>query len=148
MENLKRPMVICGLLASLSAPLTVAAGEMVYQPINPSFGGNPLNGSVLLNSANAQNKHTAPSSGSAYSGYKTPSALETFNLRLQSMILDRLATSITGSVFDSNGNLIPGTVETSNFSINIVDLGNGMLKITTVDKTTGASTSFEVNNTP
>lgn len=147
MKTTKRLLALCGTVACLCVSHLAWAGELVYQPINPSFGGNPLNGSVLLNSANAQNSHTAPSN-SSYGGYKTPSALETFNQRLQSMILDRLATSITGSVFDSNGNLIPGTVETSNFSIKIVDLGNGMLKITTTDKTTGASTSFEINNTP
>ena len=121
------------------------ATELIYTPNNPSFGGNPLNGPVLLNSANAQNRHTAPVESSAY----TPmSALDTFNQRLQSMVLDRMATSITGSVFDSNGNLIPGTINTDNFSISIVDISGGMLRITTTDKVTGASNSFEVRSTP
>lgn len=119
------------------------ATELIYTPINPSFGGSPLNGAVLLNSANAQNHFREPSSGSAS---QTQSALDLFNLRLQSMVLDRLATSMTGSVFDSNGHLIPGTINTTNFSISIVDIGNGMLRITTTDKSTGASTSFEISS--
>jgi curli production assembly/transport component CsgF len=48
-------------------------------------------------------------------------------------------------VFDSNGNLIPGTVNTGNYSIQISDLGGGMLQITTTDKVTGDSTSFQVS---
>jgi curli production assembly/transport component CsgF len=132
--------------AFLAWPSLAAATNIVYTPVNPSFGGNPLNGPVLLNSANAQNSHKDPSA--ANGGYTTPSALDTFNQRLQSMILDRVATSITGSIFDANGKLKTGTVDTSGFSIAIVDLGNGVLKITTTDKTTGASTTFQVSTAP
>ncbi len=64
------------------------------------------------------------------------------------MILDRMANQITGSIFDSSGVLHPGVVETTSFKIAIVDLGNGMMLITTTDKTTGASTTFEISNAP
>jgi curli production assembly/transport component CsgF len=122
------------------------ATEIVHTPVNPSFGGNPLNGPVLLNSANAQNHYTA-SAGSL--GYTAPTALDTFNQRLQSMILDRIANSITGNLFDSTtGKLIPGTVETSAFTISIVQLPNNLLQITTTDKATGATTTFQVSNAP
>jgi curli production assembly/transport component CsgF len=136
-------LVLVGMLL-LTAP--ASATEMVYQPTNPSFGGNPMNGAVLLNSANAQNKHTAPSN---YSGGYTPqTALQAFNSRLQALIMDRLASSVTSSLFDANGNFQPGTIDTTNFTITIVDLGGGVMRITTTDKSTGASTTFEVNNTP
>ena len=36
------------------------ATELVYTPVNPSFGGNPLNGTWLLNNAQAQNDHDDP----------------------------------------------------------------------------------------
>src|SRR5690606_30223013 len=120
------------------------AGPIVYQPVNPSFGGNPLNGPNLLNSANSQNKLTDPRAPSPF-GRAGLSQLDLFNQRLQSLILDRIAGSLTDSLFDNNGNLVPGTVETSSFIISIVDLGNGMLLITTTDKTTGASTSFQIS---
>lgn len=32
-----------------------AASQLQYQPVNPTFGGNPLNGTFLLNTANANN---------------------------------------------------------------------------------------------
>jgi curli production assembly/transport component CsgF len=124
------------------------ATEIVYVPNNPSFGGSPLNGPVLLNSANAQNKHTDPAINRALSRLGAQSSLELFNQRLQSLILDRIATSITGTLFDVDGNLQPGTVDTSGFSITIVDQGGGVLLITTTDKTTGASTSFQISTAP
>jgi hypothetical protein len=37
---------------------TAWATELVYTPINPSFGGNPLNGQFLLGIAQAQNSFT------------------------------------------------------------------------------------------
>lgn len=127
---------------------TVNATEITYVPVNPSFGGSPLNGPVLLNSANAQNKHTDPSVDRTLSALGSRSSLDQFNQRLQAMILDRIATSISGSLFDGGGNLQPGTVDTSGFSITIVDQGGGMLLITTTDKSTGATTSFQISAAP
>lgn len=131
-------------LAIVLVPLHTLAGPIVYQPVNPSFGGNPLNGPNLLNSANAQNKLTDPNASSFF-GRGTQGQLDLFNQRLQSLILDRIASGLTDSLFDSSGNLQPGTVETSTFLINIADQGNGTLLITTTDKTTGASTSFQIS---
>jgi curli production assembly/transport component CsgF len=37
-----------------NAPATASASEMVYHPVTPTFGGNPLNGSALLSTAQAQ----------------------------------------------------------------------------------------------
>ncbi|MFS8047293.1 curli assembly protein CsgF [Rhizobium sp. BR 314] len=39
---------------SAVAGLPVFAGQLVYQPTNPTFGGNPLNGSFLLSTAQTQ----------------------------------------------------------------------------------------------
>jgi len=143
-----RTLMIMGL--TLLATAGAARGtELVYVPNNPSFGGNPLNGPVLLNSANAQNKHTDPAASRALARVgTTTSALDRLNQRLVSLILDRIANSITGSLFDADGNLQPGIVETSGFLITIVDQGGGILLITTTDKTTGATTSFKLSTAP
>lgn len=139
--------VLAAVALLVSAPPSQATG-LVYTPVNPSFGGNPLNGNVLLNNANAQNRHKDPDATGPSSGTRTPSSLDTFNQRLQSLILSRIADSVTGDLFDENGNLKAGLVETNAFSILIEDLGNGALKITTTDKATGASSSFQVNSNP
>lgn len=140
---------IASIAAALLLPAAAQTTEIVYTPVNPSFGGNPLNGAVLMNSANAQNTFEDPRFADALSRLNSGrSQLELFNQQLQSLILSRIATSIGDSLFDSSGNLIPGTIETSSFIISIVDTGDGTLLITTTDKVTGASTSFQVSATP
>ena len=43
---------VTALVVSASAP--ALASELVYHPVNPTFGGNPLNGAPLLSQAQAQ----------------------------------------------------------------------------------------------
>lgn len=130
----------------LYSAANVNATTLIYQPVDPAFGGSPLNGQVLLDVANAQNKYKDPSVGAIGAGGllgQTP--LQQFNNQLQQAILSRVASSVTNSIVGPNGQLIPGTIETGNFSINIVPTGNGALQITTTDKSTGASTTFQVS---
>jgi curli production assembly/transport component CsgF len=47
--------VIAALVAiGMGASAPGFASEMVYHPVSPTFGGNPLNGSFLLSTAQAQ----------------------------------------------------------------------------------------------
>lgn len=136
-----RGSVFAALLSSCAA--CAWATELVYTPVNPSFGGSPLNGAVLLNSAQAQNKHKDPDTVSATS-FGSGSSLDQFNNILERAVLSRLAAAATGGIIGANGELIVGTVSTDNFAIDIVDLGGGLLQVTTTDKATGASTSFQI----
>jgi len=131
-------------LALLSGPTATSlhASELVYQPINPSFGGSPLNGPVLLNSAQAQNDFTESSSSS---GLGQQNALSQFNNMLKSAILSRVASAVTSGIVGPTGQLTPGTVETADFRIAINDIGGGQLQILTTDKSTGQTTEFQVN---
>lgn len=119
-----------------------AATELVYFPLNPSFGGSPLNGSVLLNSALATNRHTDPEAGIDLIEQKTP--LQQFNETLERSILNRLAAGASSRIIGVDGQFIPGTLETDNFTITVADMGNGFLNITTTDKLTGGFTTFQV----
>jgi len=130
-------------LAALSSG-TASATELVYVPYNPSFGGNPLNGPNLLNSALATNRHTDPNAVDNTSGIEDQSPLAQFKQQLERSILNRLASAATSKMFDAQGNFVPGTFETDNFTINIVDSGGGTFTITTTDKATGSSTVFQV----
>lgn len=130
-------VVACGVL------LNANASELAYVPNNPSFGGNPLNGPVLLNQAQAQNRFVEKSASS--SGASGQTALTQFNSMLQSAILSRVSSSITSSIVGANGQLIPGVVETTDFRIAITNLQGGLLQIVTTDKSTGATTQFQVN---
>lgn len=131
------------LLIGLALAPDAVASEIVYVPINPNFGGNPLNAPGLLNAAQATNKHKDPDA-KAYSSLPQQTSLQQFNDMLERSILSQLSSAATSSVMGTNGKLVPGTVETGNFRIDIADMGSGLLKITTTDKVTGASTSFQV----
>jgi curli production assembly/transport component CsgF len=105
------------------------ASELVYTPVNPSFGGNPLNGTWLLGNAQAQNDNSSPSPGMG-SGYTGTTALERFTAQLESRLLSDLMTNIqTGET---------GTLVTSTFIVEIQDNANsGILSILVTDRTTG-----------
>lgn len=140
MQRLSLFFISLALLAGLSG--SAHASELAYVPNNPSFGGNPLNGPVLLNQAQAQNHFTAKSDSSSTSGQ---TALTQFNSMLQSAILSRVSSAVTSSIVGTNGQLVPGVVETTDFRIAITNLQTGVLQIVTTDKATGQSTQFQVN---
>jgi curli production assembly/transport component CsgF len=120
--------------------------ELVYIPANPSFGGNPNNGVILLNSANATNKHKDPASAANGGALTQKTALQSFNETLERAILGQLASAAAQKLGGGvTGGLAPGVVETGNFVIKITDLGGGTLLVTTTDKTTGSVTSFQVS---
>jgi curli production assembly/transport component CsgF len=68
----------------LAAP--ALAQDLTYQPINPSFGGNPFNSSHLLGIANAQNDYQA----------------DIFARQLQSRLLSALSSQIVDAIFGEN----------------------------------------------
>jgi len=130
-------------LVVMASPLATPASELVYTPVNPTFGGSSLNGSTLLGQAQAQDKFKDPTTASSsLSTQKT--ALQRFNDNLQQAVLSRIASSVTGGITDANGKLIPGTIQTTSFTIDVADLGSGLLSITTTDKATGQQTSFQI----
>ena len=140
----KHAAVLLAVAASLLAQ-SAAATELVYQPINPSFGGNPLYGQYMLNSALATNKHKDPDLDINGSGLEEKSPLQSFNDSLERAILSRLATAASSKIIGANGQFVPGRLETDNFTIDVADVGGGMLSITTIDKVTGAVTTFQVS---
>ena len=73
-----------------------SAQDMVYTPVNPTFGGNPFNSQHLLGIANAQNKFKDPSSTS------TSSQADIFARQLQSRLLSALSSQITDAIFGEN----------------------------------------------
>jgi curli production assembly/transport component CsgF len=43
-----------GLIGLTALSLSASASQLTYTPVNPTFGGNPLNGSYLLSTAQGQ----------------------------------------------------------------------------------------------
>jgi len=80
-------MLVAGLVASSS----LFASELVYTPLNPSFGGSPLNGSFLLGKAQSQNKHKAPINNKTYA--------ERFQESLERAYINKLVREISDLAF-------------------------------------------------
>ena len=147
-KNIKRRLITSSIaILGCLAAHTSWGTELVYYPINPSFGGNPLNGPILMHSAEAQNKHKDPDMdrGRLTPEIEQPSALDNFNRMLENSILNRLSASAVNEIIGNDG-FQPGIITTENFMINVSDIGNGMLRITTTDIKTNASTSFDISS--
>lgn len=139
MKQAMRPILAALCAMPLSAAL---AAPLVYVPVNPSFGGNPLNGNVLLNEAQAQNDYKAPVSR------KTPAdRLAAFEEALQNAVLSRVQSAAIRQIVNVDGGLIPGTVETQDFIITVVNNGDGTVTIQTTDKQTNQVSQFTIGQT-
>ncbi|ART83123.1 curli production assembly protein CsgF [Oceanisphaera profunda] len=114
----------------------IQASELVYTPINPTFGGSPLNGSFLLGNAQAQNKYKDPDLEDRVRN-NTPTALERFTSQLESRLLSQLLTNIqTGQT---------GSLTTDAFTINLQD-NDGVLTIVITDRLTGEVSEIIVDS--
>ena len=72
------------------------ASELVYEPTNPSFGGDPLNSSHLYQGAEIANTFEDNSLDSLLEG---PSAAEEFAAALQSAVIGGTASQIANAIF-------------------------------------------------
>ncbi|MDA0106641.1 curli production assembly protein CsgF [Vibrio sp. La 4.2.2] len=130
MANLSTKLALFGILGS---PLALAS-ELVYTPVNPTFGGNPLNSTILINHANAINDYQDPNASSF--DFEEESALDRLASSLESRLISQLLADI------GNGNT--GQLETDDFFLNVVD-DSGTLLVQIVDKATGESTEISVS---
>lgn len=118
---------LIGWIGGLGLSAGLQATELVYSPVNPSFGGNPLNGSWLLSNAQAQDDEEDPDARSR-SSYTAPTALERFSNQLESRLLSDFLSDV------SAGN--DGSLTTDDFIVNVVN-DSGVLTIHITDRLTG-----------
>jgi len=118
------------------------ATELVYTPINPSFGGNPLNGSLLMGKAQAQNKHKEHLEERTYA--------EKFQESLERAYINKMVREITDlafgedvddSVFNQDSVFVSGDYEiqiltsnTDSITVQITHLLNGEVTVIEVPK--------------
>ncbi|WP_370334710.1 curli assembly protein CsgF [Parvularcula marina] len=89
-------MRICAITAAMLLTTSAAnAQDLVYEPINPSFGGNSFNSAHLLAIANAQNSYDPPSNET--------SDLDRFIRSLESRLMSSLASEVTQAIFGEGG---------------------------------------------
>jgi len=135
------------LCISLLAIASVNASELVYTPINSSFGGSALNGSFLLGKAQAQNKHKAKLSKKSYA--------EKFQESLERAYLNKMIREITDLAFGETCKVETEECEASlfnedaifvsgNYEIQIITSNSDSITVQLTNLTTGEVTVIEV----
>jgi curli production assembly/transport component CsgF len=121
--------------ASLASALSLSAfgGDLIYKPINPSFGGDPFVGSYLLGKAQSQDTNTDPDA--RRSEPLSPTA------RLVQSLESRLISQLISDV--GRGEIGEGSFDSDDFGVVVRDNG-GELTVQVVDKVTGDVTTINV----
>ena len=117
--------------------LAASAQELVYTPVNPSFGGDSFNSAHLLGVANAQNDYKDPESKT---GGNTQ--VDQFLRQLQSRLLSSLAAQVNDAIFGENPQ-DSGTITFGDQTITFVRLLDSVA-LTITDSTTGAVTEISI----
>ena len=118
--------------------------QLVYTFINPAFGGSPLNGSWLLQSAQVQSDYQQKNANNTGNG--GASELDDFANNLNNQILYSLANAIIQKQFGNlNNGLKEGQYNVGKFRITIGSGSNG-LNVTIFDNTTGNQTQVIIPN--
>jgi curli production assembly/transport component CsgF len=114
------------------------AGELIYTPTNPSFGGSPLNATQLMNEASAQKPSAPP--------VKTTkqSTSQQFVQMLQSQLYAGLANSVANAITGQNSQA-DGTIKLDSMQLTWNTVG-GQTSITMTDFATGQITQISVPN--
>ena len=122
------------LIFSSLCATSVLASQMVYTPANPSFGGNPFNGSVLLNEANANNHYVSPTPVSTINPSSTTDSF------LANAILSSLSSNVINTILNSrSGDSGSGSLGTNQFTFQNV---GGYISGTIFDSSSGTTTPF------
>ncbi|MEM9831852.1 MAG: curli production assembly/transport component CsgF [Bacteroidota bacterium] len=115
------------------------AQDFVYQPVNPAFGGNYLNYSWLLNSAQVQNGFTEED-GLLDSPDQDP--IQDFSEGLQRQLLSRLSSELINSQFGEEG-LEEGEYQIGAYQIEVLPGVDGV-EILILDTSTGGQTTVNI----
>jgi len=113
------------------------ATELIYTPVNPSFGGSPFNGAWLLQSATLQNKFQE---GRPLRVPKSP--LERFTEQLEYSVFSRMANRIVDTAFGED-TLQPGEYIFGNYKISVTTDASGITTIIT-EISTGNTTTIQI----
>ncbi len=116
-------------LAMLLGASPAHAGDLTYRPVNPAFGGSPLNKDFLMGTAEAQNlpKRRDQKRQDAIANDPVGQFKTSLNQRLLSGLADKIVDSIYGENASNSGTF---TVEGT--TVSFVKL-NGQVKLTVSD---------------
>lgn len=142
-------VVACTL--ALAAP--AAAGGLTYSPINPSFGGSPLNSSHLMGMANAQNEPKSKADAARTKAAQEAAAVakatgvnksDRFIQLLEAHLYSGLAQKVSEAIFSTAANApTNGTIKFNDQQVSFLKSPD-QIQLTIFDTTTGQSTQITV----
>ena len=114
-----------------------ASADLLYKPINPSFGGDAFNSNHLQGLATSQNEYKeSKSSGSSQT------TTERFLAMLESRLYSSLASQVAEAIFGENAQP-SGTLQFDDQQISFVNDGTA-IRLTVTDFTTGQVTNIVI----
>ena len=116
------------------------ASEVVYTPINPTFGGNPLNASQLQYVATAQKPNQPTTASTTASAQQSTS--QQFLQMLQSQLYASLASSVSSAITGQNAQA-SGTIKLNTTQVTWYTALDGK-HITMTDTSTGQVTQIVI----
>jgi curli production assembly/transport component CsgF len=119
---------------SCSAP---ASADLLYKPINPSFGGDAFNSNHLQGLAASQNQHKESTSGAS-----SQTNTERFLAMLESRLYSSLASQVADAIFGENAQP-SGTLQFDDQQISFSNDGTS-IRLTVTDFTTGQVTNIVI----
>ena len=128
--------LLVGILFLMPGSMATAT-ELIYTPINPSFGGNPLYGTFLLNQATLQNKFKE-----ARPLREPKSSLERFTEQLEYRVFHQIADRIVKTAFGED-TLQPGEYVFGNYKISVTTDASGITTVIT-EISTGNTTTIQI----
>ena len=132
------PVAVTVLLGSVTSAY---CGQLVFVPMNPSFGGSPLNGSYALGLATSNNSKFLqnPATRQQLTGQ---SARQQFSQQITSALLSQIASTVSQQILGSNAK-DSGTFNISGEIINFNRV-NGQINISITDAASGANTQIQI----
>ena len=132
MRFFKTSLLVCVAICGGS----LAAQDLVHEPVSPTFGGNPFNSSHVLGVANANNDFRDPRSTTSNS------QADIFARQLQSRLLSALSSQIVDAIFGEN----PQEQGTISFGDQTIEFFRTLEEVTLIirDDITGEETRIVV----
>jgi curli production assembly/transport component CsgF len=130
-----------GVLFQPAGLTPLAASDLTYTPINPSFGGNSFNSAHLLGLANAQNEPKRKADEAAAQA-RTKTNADRFVQVLQSRLYSSLAQQVSEAIF-GEGSQPEGRIKFDDQEISWVNTGTEIQLLVT-DASTGQVTEIVI----
>lgn len=140
----KLACILIGLISLFLLVQKASAQDFVYEPKNPSFGGNTFNYQWMLSSASAQNK--LEDENDQFKELLNNDPLKSFQERLNQQILNELSRRLIAQQFGESG-LKEGKFAIGDYEIDISSASDGV-NVIVQDILTGNQTTITIPKMP